>query len=269
MPIHLPSVNRRQFLSQSAAALAGLSVLRIGYAAPAAQTMTLALLSDTHIPKNAEVTAREVNMTSNLQQGVREINQLPSKPAAVLFNGDCAYLSGLPADYANFAQCIQPLIDAQQELHMTMGNHDNIPAFYDALKTQRPEQPLVESKHVSILETPYVNFFLLDSLMKTNVVTGELGDAQLKWLSDELDARADKPAIIMAHHTLQKVAPPEGKAWGGILDTAKFLELMHAKKQVKAYVFGHSHVWSHARDGDLHLINLPASAYVFNPTQPN
>lgn len=269
MPIHLPSVDRRRFLTQSAAALAGLSFLRVGYAASAAETMTLALLSDTHIPEDGTVEARGVNMTANLKAAIKEINGLASKPTAVLFNGDCAYLKGLPADYANFSECLQPLLDAGQDLHMTMGNHDNIPAFYNALKSQQPEQPLVKSKHVSILETPHANLFLLDSLMTTNVVTGELGKSQLQWLSEALDARADKPAILMAHHTLEKDPPQVGKTIGGIADTAEFLELMHAKKQVKAYVFGHSHVWSHTKDGDLNLINLPACAYVFNEAQPN
>ncbi|MCC9604603.1 metallophosphoesterase [Blastopirellula sp. JC732] len=269
MPLHLPSVSRRQFLTHSAAALAGLSVLRVGYAADADESVTLAFLSDTHIPETPMVEARGVNMTANLEAAIKEINALSTKPAAVLFNGDCAYLKGLPKDYANFAKCVQPLLDAGQELHMTMGNHDNIPAFYDALQSQKPEQPLVESKHVGILETPFANIFLLDSLMTTNVVTGELGDAQLKWLSEALDARADKPAVVMAHHTLDKTPPQAGKVISGLADTAEFLELMHAKKNVKAYVFGHSHVWAHTHEGDLNLINLPACAYVFSDAQPN
>ncbi|TWT31422.1 metallophosphoesterase family protein [Blastopirellula retiformator] len=269
MPLHIPAVGRRQFLTQSAAALAGLSILRIGYAAEGDQAVTLALLSDTHVPETPMVEARGVNMTANLQKAVEEINALPTKPAAVLFNGDCAYLKGLPRDYANFAQCVQPLIDTGQELHMTMGNHDNIPAFYGAMASQKPEQPLVESKHVGILETPYANIFLLDSLMTTNVVTGELGAAQLKWLSQALDAHANKPAVIMAHHTLDKSPPQVGKAISGLADTAELLELLHSKPHVKAYVFGHSHVWAHTHEGDLNLINLPACAYVFNEAQPN
>ncbi|RCS42194.1 hypothetical protein DTL42_20405 [Bremerella cremea] len=269
VPIHLSSVSRRQFLVQSTAALAGVSVLRIATAAEQAETTTLALVSDTHIPQTTDTVARGVNMTDNLNSVVREINALETKPAAVLFNGDCAYLKGLPEDYANFSDCVQPLIDAGQQLHMTMGNHDNIPNFYHALKAQRPEKPLVTSKHVTVLETPQANLFLLDSLMHTNIVTGELGEAQLKWLAEALDARADKPAIVMAHHTLHMGPIQEGKTIGGIADTAEFLEVLHARPQVKAYVFGHSHVWAHTKAGDLDLINLPAAAYVFDEAQPN
>lgn len=269
MPLHLSSVSRRQFLTHSAAAVAGVSLLRVSVAAEGNQGTTLALLSDTHVPNSPEVVGRGVNMTENIKRAVAEVNSLPTKPAGVLFNGDCAYLKGLPEDYANFAECVQPLIEADQSLHMTMGNHDHTENFYNALKGQRPEDPPVASKHVTILELPEANWFLLDSLMVTNLVTGELGEAQLKWLEQELDARADKPAIVMAHHTLEKEPPQVGKTIGGIADTEAFLKLLHSKPHVKAYVFGHSHVWSHTKDGDLNLINLPACAYVFSEEQPN
>lgn len=269
MPIHLTPVSRRAFLTRSAAALAGVSMMRFGYAAPASEAYSLALLSDMHIAADPATQARGVNMTANLNKIVAEVNGLSTRPHGVLFNGDCAYLQGKPDDYANFTKCIQPLVDQGHSLHMTMGNHDERGAFYDALKDQRPDQSPVESKHVSMIETPYANIFLLDSLKQVNVVTGELGEAQRKWLGQLLDAHTDKPAVLVAHHTLQLVPPAEGKPWGGIADTAEFLELMQSRKHVKAFVFGHSHRWSHTRQGDLNLINLPAVAYVFDEKQPN
>jgi Icc protein len=40
------------------------------------------------------------------------------------------------------------------------------------------------------------------------------------------------------------------------------------RKQVKAWIFGHSHVWKHEKQDDLHLVNLPATAWVFRPEVP-
>ena len=40
------------------------------------------------------------------------------------------------------------------------------------------------------------------------------------------------------------------------------------RRQVKALLFGHTHVWSVKQREGLHMINLPAVAYVFNPLQP-
>src|SRR5688572_26293863 len=105
MPLYTVPLSRRSFLTQSAATIAGLSVVRYGWGdEPKANPNFMALLSDTHIPSSPDVMARDVNMTANLRQVVREVAQLETKPAGVIINGDCAYLKGLPADYANFAE---------------------------------------------------------------------------------------------------------------------------------------------------------------------
>ena len=270
MPLHAGSLSRRDFLRQSAAAVAGLTVLSTLQAADSAVNPNLlALLSDTHIPNAPEVAARGTNMTANLQQVVRELTALKTRPAGVVVNGDCAYLKGRPEDYANFAQCVAPLSAAGLPLHLTMGNHDDRGPMYAALQTQKPERPLLDSKHVTILETPHANWFLLDSLTQTDVVTGEIGAEQRAWLAAALTARAVKPAIVVAHHTPQFEAPPEGMVWGGLKDTAEFIELLTSHTQVKAFVFGHSHDWSIKRHANLQLINLPPVAYVFAAGKPN
>ncbi len=270
MPLHVASLSRRQFLARGAVAVAGLTVLRSGWGAETGTNPNLfALLSDTHIPTSPDVTARETNMTANLRQVVGELIGLTPKPAGVFVNGDCAYLKGLPADYANFAECVAPLSEAGLPLHCTMGNHDDRGPFYDALQSQKPERPLVESKHVTIVESPHANWFLLDSLTQVDVVTGEIGAEQRTWLATALAARSDKPALVMAHHTPQYEPPPEGKLWGGLKDTAEFLKLLAGFPHVKAFLYGHSHVWAIGKRAHFHMINLPPVAYIFTAGKPN
>ena len=269
MPLHVAPCSRREFLVRGSAAVASLAVLRNSFAAEQHDANSFALLADTHIPERPDVEARDVNMTANLKQVVAQLRGLDPKPAGVIINGDCAYLKGLAADYANLAQCIAPLADADLPLHLTMGNHDDRGPFYDALAAQRPADPPVESKHVSVIQTPQANLFLLDSLREVNVVTGELGQQQLSWLARALDEHSEKPAIVIAHHNPQFEAPPEGTPWGGLMDSAAFFELLSAKKQVKAYVFGHTHNWSLSQRDGIHLINLPPVAYVFGAGKPN
>lgn len=270
MPLHAAAVSRRSFLRQGVATAAGLTFLRSGWGAEgAADPNFFALFSDTHVPDSPTVTARETNMTSNIQQVVKEVIALKARPAAVIINGDCAYLRGLPADYANLAQCVAPLSEAGLPLHVTMGNHDDRGPLYNALQSQKPERPLVDSKHVTVIESPHANWFLLDSLTQVNVVTGEIGAEQREWLSKALAARPDKPALVMAHHTPQFEPPPEGKVWGGLKDTADFIQLLKSHRQVKAFIFGHSHDWSVRKHDSLQLINLPPVAYVFAAGKPN
>lgn len=267
MPIHLGTNSRRDLLQVGGASL-GLVVCRAA-SATATATDRLALLSDTHIPASAEVTARGVNMTANLRQVVAEVTKLKDRPAAVLINGDCAYLKGEPADYDNLAACVDPLAAAGLPLHLTMGNHDDRGPLYDALAAQQPARPLVAGKHVSLLELPHANWFLLDSLWQVNVVTGELGGQQLDWLAAALDTRADKPAVIFVHHNPQFTSPAAGKPWTGLRDTQPLFDLIRPRRQVKALVFGHSHNWSVGERDGIHLINLPPVAYVFAAGKPN
>ncbi|WP_437188119.1 metallophosphoesterase family protein [Planctomicrobium sp. SH668] len=269
MPIHFQPMSRRSFLASTAAALASLTVLRVAPAAVKNESITFALLSDTHVPSNPTITGRNVNMTDNIKSVVSQILQMKEKPAGVLINGDCAYLQGLDDDYKNLASCVQPLLDAELPLHLLMGNHDNRERLYTHLAHQKPEHPPVDSRHISVLETPFANLFLLDTLTQTNVVTGQIGSEQMEWLAKALDERSDRPAIVFAHHTPQFQAPEAGKPWGGIEDTEAFINLLESKKNVKAFVFGHSHVWSHTSKGDLQLINLPAVAYTFSDEVPN
>jgi hypothetical protein len=270
MPLHVPALSRRSFLTRASVAAAGLTVLRSGWSAEAqADPNVFALLSDTHVPATPDIAARGTNMTANIRQAVREVIAHPVRPAAVFINGDCAYLKGLAEDYSHLAKCVAPLSEAGFPLHVTMGNHDHRGRLFEALQSQKPERPLLESKHVTIVETPRANWFLLDSLTQTNVVTGEIGAEQRRWLDSALQARRDKPAIVMAHHTPQFDPPPEGKPWGGLADTADFIDLLNSHRHVKAFVYGHSHVWETRRHGALHLINLPPVAYVFKESLPS
>ncbi len=270
MPLHLAASNRREFLTRTAVGMAGLTLLKPMWGAEASHDPNcLALLSDTHIPETPDVEARGVNMTNNLRQVVTEVVASPAKPAGVVVNGDCAFLKGLKQDYANFSQCLTPFHKAELPVHLTLGNHDHRDVLYEVLTETKPAQPLVASRHVTVLATPHANWFLLDSLMATNVVTGDLGDAQRAWLATALDAHADKPAIVMAHHTPQFEPPAAGKPWGGLQDTAEFMQILQPRRHVKAFVFGHSHNWSTTEQDGLHLINLPPVAYVFGAGKPN
>lgn len=220
MPIHVPPISRRQFLTQSAVIGAGIACVTSGLRGDediyANDPNYFALLSDTHIPSEPSVTARDVNMSTNLKQVVNQItaNEM-DKPAGVIVNGDCAYLRGLAADYVNFADLVHPLGIAGLPLHLTMGNHDDRGPLYETLSNQRPTDPPVEFKHLSILESPYANWLLLDTLFKVNIVTGELGEEQREWLAKALEANPISQLLswrIIIHNSNRQTMAPPGSA---------------------------------------------------------
>ena len=132
------------------------------------------------------------------------------------------------------------------------------------LSEERPESAAVESRHVSVVETRFANFFLLDSLYETMVTPGTLGAVQRQWLAEALDARPDKAAIIMTHHNPRLGGDPAHFP-GGLTDSAELWEVLASRKQVKAYIHGHIHDRNFFEHEGIHILNMPATSYVADP----
>lgn len=268
MPLHLPPLSRRRFIAKSLGAATCVTALGRAQAAdPTTDPDSFALLADTHVAADPEEVARGVNMSENLKRVGEQLRAMERQPAGVMIDGDCAYLRGLSGDYDQLGRLLQPVRQAGLPLHLTMGNHDDRRKFADVLDGLTPRHRPVESQLVSIVEARRANWFLLDSLMKVNVVTGELGEAQLGWLDRALGQRRDKPAILVGHHDPQ--FNPGGDRVTGLKDTGRLFELLRNHEHVQAYIYGHTHNWSLRKHQDIHLINLPPVAYVFDDSRPS
>lgn len=259
MPFHL-TTDRRTFLATSATALAAFSTGVTQAADKPVQEDVVYLLNDTHI---GEKHPPDSPVPMNLKQVVGEIVDAAQRPAAVIINGDLALKDGQPGDYVHFAKLIAPLQSAGVSTHVTLGNHDNRDAFYDVMKEQRPESPVVESRHISVIATPHANFFLLDSLKETMVTQGTIGDEQLSWLRAALDKHSDRPAIIVAHHNPRLGGDPNHFP-GGLIDSSELWDVLKTQTHVKAYVHGHIHHRTNAQHEGIHILNTPATSYVAN-----
>jgi 3',5'-cyclic AMP phosphodiesterase CpdA len=223
------------------------------------------LFSDTHIAADRAKIVRDVNMTDHFVTVSREITALPQRAAGVFVIGDCAWNSGEKEDYATFTNLIEPIRTAQMPVHLALGNHDNRERFWDALEEEKAAKRPLADRQVVLLQTPRVNWFILDSLDKTLVTTGLVGAEQLDWLAKTLDANSNKPAVILVHHNLDS-----GEKSIGLRDTEELFKVMRPRKQLKACVFGHTHNWNVARDeSGIHLVNLPPVAYVFSEGKPS
>ncbi|MCO5052812.1 MAG: metallophosphoesterase [Verrucomicrobiae bacterium] len=266
MPIHLPPFSRRDFLKRSLLAGVGLALAPTWATAElTSDAESWALLSDPHIAADATKVAREINMTEHLIAVGKEVLGLPERPAGLLVCGDLAYNQGTPGDYRQFTSLINPLRAAGLPVHLTLGNHDERGNFWTALATDDPAKRPVADKQVTLLETKKLNWFILDSLEVTRQTPGRLGESQLDWLRKTLDANPQKPAVVFVHHN-----PGSGVNTGAMKDTAALLEVIRPRRQVKAWIFGHTHVWKLAEDSSgIHLVNLPAVGYVFRPDAPS
>src|SRR6185312_13160078 len=266
MPISLPPISRRNFLRRTWMAAAGIAVApRLFAGEKPADENFWALFSDPHIAADSKLVFLKANMTDHLHAVVREVMALPVRPAGVFVNGDCAYNSGEKEDYRAITGLLEPLRAAQTPVHLTLGNHDNRKHFWSVLKDEKDSKRPLADRQAMMLSTPRVNWFVLDSLEKTLSTPGLVGKEQLGWLAKTLDENADKPAIVMMHHN-----PGLTEGVPGLKDSFALFEVIRPRKQVKAYVFGHTHVWDVAQEeSGLYLVNLPPIAYVFQEGNPS
>ncbi len=264
MPITLPPLSRRHFLTTAVAGAATCLTRASWGADPLCDANRFALLSDMHIAGDRAKVARGVNMCDNLKSVVDEIMAAQPAPAGVLVSGDLAFNNGTAEDYAVLVERLQPLRQRGVPVHLALGNHDHRERFWQALGEEVRKTSRLQHKHVLMVSAPLANWFVLDSLDQTDKTAGVLGDEQRKWLAEALDQAADKPALVMAHHN-----PDTRPVPSGLVDTEPLFEVLLPRRHVKAFFYGHSHVWHvNQRDG-LHLVNLPAVAYVFAASQPN
>ena len=265
MPFHLPPISRRRFLQSSIAAGAAFATAEhVSAASGSEKTETWALLADTHIAADPRTKRSNVNMAGHLEQVVSEVVGRRETLGGALIDGDCAFVEGAAGDYATLLELLRPARAAGLSVHLMLGNHDHRERFWEAVPGSKTSERPVESRHAGVVEGPVANFFLLDSLMETNVTPGKLGEVQIAWLGRELDARSEKPAIVFGHHH------PVRQAQGtGLVDSAALFELLVSRRQVKAYVYGHTHHWRVARWEDIHLVNLPPVAYPFIGRDPS
>lgn len=268
MPIQLPPLSRWTFLRRALLTGAGLALapqLQLHAAMRRTDVTSFALLADTHIAADAAKITRNVNMTGQLQAVMREIVGLPQRAAGVFIVGDCALSSGEPGEYTQLTTLLDTLRADGLTLNLALGNHDQRENFWTVLESQKAAKRPVVDKQVALIKSKHVNWFMLDSLEKTLQTPGALGEAQLHWLAETLDANRKTPAVILVHHN-----PGDDNKIAGLKDTSAFWEIIRPRKQVKAWIYGHTHNWKVTQDpSGIQLVNLPPVAYIFREGDPS
>jgi DNA repair exonuclease SbcCD nuclease subunit len=260
MPIYLPPIPRRSFLKGALAAGAGALLGREAFAGDTKKDPhRFALISDIHVSSRRDDKNNDVKPAETFAAPVKQVLALDPPPAAAIITGDLAAVTGEPDNYKLVKELFKPLREAGIPLHLILGNHDHREHFWAAFPEVKPADAKAD-RQTSIIETPLANWFLMDSLLATKLSPGALGKPQLDWLAKALDARKDKPALLVAHHHLD--------IYGGLLDYFALLDVAAPRKQAKAYFHGHTHCWKVDRQREIHTINVPATAWLFDRKQP-
>ena len=265
MPVSMYPPSRREFLQQLGAVAAG-SVLWTAQAATApVDPNRWALLSDVHLAADSNMIHEGIHMAGNFTTATKAIAVFDPRPAGAIICGDCAVIQGEKGDYANIVTLSQTLLEAGIPIHWVMGNHDHRENFFSVFNDVVPENMDTLDRYARIIETPHADWYLLDSKHDRGIVPGLLGEKQCAWLAKQLDARPDRPALVLMHHY------PAGKLGSDVnqlIDTDALLDVIVPRKQVKAWFYGHSHAWGHKEHEGIHLVNIPSLVWTFDPNQP-
>jgi hypothetical protein len=262
-PSFLGRLSRRDFLAGLAlggmAVTAGCSTRAGSHGNPDGW---YAWLADPHIAADPAAELRDEVMARNLRAVVADILNGDDAPHGVFIDGDLAFHNGQPGDYRTLLGVTEPLRQERIPIHLALGNHDDRTHFRESMGPNADTSARVAEKHVGVVEGPGIRMLMLDSLQRPNVTGGRLGDHQLAWLTAELDDHPAVPTIIFVHHNLNA-------EWASaLLDTCELLAVLRPRRQAKAVVFGHTHVWNAREIDGIHMINLPAVGYRFLPKQP-
>lgn len=268
MPIYLPPISRRRFLAGSLAA--GVSALLPNgiFAKEASEAsphlLRLLLMSDTHIPAKHKSENHGTRPVEHFERAVEKILALKEPCRHAIVTGDCAFERGEQGDYRTFNELLHP-IRKEMGVWLTVGNHDHrktfLEAFPDARKVGNAEAHEFD-KFAYLEKTGFGNLIFLDSLHITHNGNGLLGEAQLHWLAKTLDAHPDRPAILFGHHN------PTPHPAKNMNDMEAFLDVIGPRKQVKAYIYGHTHAWKLSEHEGVHLINIPTVSAWKDASEP-
>ncbi len=251
--------DRRSFLKTALSSAAALPfVSRYAYAEQKAE-VHWAALSDIHIAADKGDIYRGFRPHENLKNVLDKLHGFSFDVMVV--NGDLARLQGQPGDYEMVTEYLNPLAD-KCPLAITLGNHDDRKNARSAIASIAGEVQPVEKKLVTTIDAGPCEFILLDSLLATNVVPGQLGKSQREWLTGYLQTNASKPAVLFVHHNL------DANDDGALTDAARLLEIVRPAKNVKAIIYGHTHAWKHEKQDGIHVVNVPAVAYNFKDSEP-
>ncbi|WP_426998081.1 phosphodiesterase [Pseudarthrobacter sp. N5] len=167
-------------------------------------------LSDPHLLGGPEPLHGVVDSEARLIQLFEEVHASGARPEAVIFTGDLAD-RGDPEAYAKLRAIVEPACKAlKAKVIWAMGNHDNRANFRTGLLDQPGDDAPVDHSY-------FVNGLRIITLDTTvpGFHHGELSQAQLDWLSAELETPAPDGTILALHH------PPVPS----VLDLAVLVEL--------------------------------------------
>jgi 3',5'-cyclic AMP phosphodiesterase CpdA len=250
----MKKINRRELLKNGGALLAAcslpISLVEVAFGKSSDKNFTFAFVSDshiTHIKGNKFVN----NWDRGLIRAVAETNLMDPKPDFVFYGGDIAQL-GKPEEIDHGLEILSGL---NQKTHYVMGEHDYYVDLGDYWRKQLgPDHYSFDHKGVHFVVLNSILTFekwmhqkwdtgmdRMKQMARLDNPKGQpfmVGDAQRKWLKNDLDkVSKDTPVVVMSHSPLQKIF----KSWNFWTDDAEQVQALLNPFDKVTVLYGHVH----------------------------
>ncbi|MCA1307728.1 phosphodiesterase [Microbacterium esteraromaticum] len=153
-------------------------------------------VSDTHFVGDGDLLHEKIDSDKNLAELFSGFEKANARPEAIVFTGDLAD-TGRPDAYQRLRAIVEPAAAALgAQIIWVMGNHDERVAFRRGLLDEDAEQSEPVDR---VYDINGLRIIALDST-RPGQHYGEITDAQLEWLADELATPAQDGTLLALHH---------------------------------------------------------------------
>lgn len=207
-------------------------------------TLTVVQISDTHL------SAAAPQRMADLEQCIRVINALPTKPDLVVHTGDISH-DGLLEEYHSARELLDEL---QAPYHVMAGNRDDratLQSVFCAEQTPLPQEGWIQYS----LEQYPVRLLMVDTVCDHSN-KGELCSERLSHLEAMLSVDTTKPTALFLHHTpFEATGIPDPYQFENWHEVDKLAELLSQYDNLIGMYCGHVH-----RFIDGNISGIPARA---------
>ncbi len=218
----------------------------------------VAHLSDPHLFAGGQRQYGVIDTEANLQLALDRLTRLQPAPQALVFTGDLADRAE-PAAYRRLRELVEPAAEALgATVVWVMGNHDERAPYAEGLFGAASDEPQDRVHDVAGLR-----IISLDTSVP-GYHHGELTDAQLTWLSEELTTPAEHGTLLALHHPPIPIPMMRAAEIIELADQHRLAEVITGS-DVRGILGGHFHYSTYSTFAGVPVSVASATCYTSDP----
>jgi Icc protein len=222
-------------------------------------THTVAHLSDPHLLAERKL-YQVVDSHQHLRDAMQRLAQLEIPPQVVVFTGDLADRAE-PKAYLQLREIVEPAAaEIGAEVVWVMGNHDEREPYARELFDEEASDADPQDR---VHDVGGLRVISLDTSVP-GYHHGEISDAQLAWLADELATPAEHGTVLAMHHPPIPVPLVRAAAYIELHDQHRLAEVIEGT-DVRVVIGGHFHYSSYSTFAGVPVSVASSTCYLADP----